>query len=52
MSQSTIKRCVCKHDYQDKKYGKNRRVMVGNASNTYRCTVCDRKYGEKEEAKD
>jgi len=36
--------CTCDHDYQDKKYGKGRRVhnqvqsQPGNEK--YRCTVC------------
>lgn len=40
-----IIRCECKHEYQDAKYGKNRRVgnktAKGPANNpSYRCTVC------------
>ena len=43
-----IKTCTCKHEYQDKKYGKGKRVHnevgsnVGHVGNVkgYRCTVC------------
>lgn len=38
-----IKKCECKHPYQDRKYGKGRRVMNKCASKInafYRCTVC------------
>ncbi len=38
---NNIKKCDCKHEYQDKKYGKNRRVhnhCVKAAK--WRCTVC------------
>ena len=40
-----ILKCKCKHDYQDKKYGKGNRVhnfVVNNtkAGGDYRCTVC------------
>jgi len=40
-----IKRCECKHEYQDEVYGKGNRVhnptlkQVGNQP-VYRCTVC------------
>ena len=36
-----IKKCICKSEYQDERYGKNNRVhneMVGQKG--YRCTVC------------
>jgi hypothetical protein len=46
-----IKKCTCKHEYQDKKYGKGMRVA--NALQTskqgakkYRCTVCGAELGE------
>ena len=37
-----ILKCDCNHDYQDKKYGKDNRVMnpVTKKPDTYRCTVC------------
>ena len=43
-----IKKCNCTHKYQDKKYGKNKRVhnKIGSSgkfettSKNYRCTVC------------
>lgn len=31
--------CVCKSEYQDKKYGENRRLM-NRKNQGYRCTVC------------
>lgn len=36
-------KCTCKNDYQDKKYGKGKRVANSTGSGTnvkYRCTVC------------
>lgn len=40
MSGSTIKKCICKHKYQDAKYGKNNRVHnIGELA--YICTVCN-----------
>ncbi len=39
-----IKDCDCKHEYQDKMYGKGKRVhtpmKAGNKEGKYRCTVC------------
>ena len=35
-----IKTCTCKHEYQDKKYGKKQRVHNSTATNKWRCTVC------------
>lgn len=40
-----IKRCTCKNEYQDKKHGKNMRVMnklfKGKTGDVkHRCTVC------------
>ena len=34
--------CTCSHDYQDKKYGKGKRIAnkTTKNDNTYRCTVC------------
>lgn len=41
-----IKECVCEHAFQDKMYGKQKRVMNPRAKNSgkqeYRCTVCER----------
>ena len=34
-----IKKCTCKHTYQDKKYGKGMRVW-NLTSKGVRCTVC------------
>lgn len=36
-----IKRCTCKNKYQDKKYGKGRRVCNKTGkTDKHRCTVC------------
>jgi len=40
-----IKDCKCEHEYQDKRYGKNKRVhnelaKEKNSVVKYRCTVC------------
>lgn len=34
--------CTCKNEYQDEKYGKNKRVANKTAATipTYRCAVC------------
>lgn len=42
-----IKRCTCKSEYQDVRYGKNQRVhnrtQVGrSALSKWRCTVCEK----------
>ena len=43
-----IKRCTCKHDYQDKEHGKKMRVFNPTKQNGrelergWRCTVCGR----------
>ena len=36
---SKITTCTCKHEFQDKKYGENKRVM-NKTGKGYRCTVC------------
>ena len=44
MSMTAIKTCNCKHEYQDMKYGKQKRVFnagTGKGSDAkYSCTVC------------
>ena len=39
-----IRRCTCKHAYQDARYGKGKRVMnkinKDKVVQRYRCTVC------------
>ena len=44
---TAIKKCSCKNDYQDRKYGKGKRVhnlaganAKGSMGAKYRCTVC------------
>ena len=36
----TIKKCVCKHEYQDSQYGAGNRVVNELKASGYRCTVC------------
>lgn len=36
-----IMECVCRHEYQDQRYGKDQRVHNPYAKG-YRCTVCGR----------
>lgn len=39
---SSIKKCTCQHDFQDRVYGKGKRVhTVGGKGTT--CTVCGKK---------
>lgn len=43
-----ILNCKCKNDYQDKKYGKGKRVhnkCDGGMNVQYKCTVCGNKRG-------
>jgi len=43
MAGTTVQRCTCKHEYQDKKYGKQLRVFNKSGSSkvkVIRCTVC------------
>lgn len=37
-----ILRCNCKHEYQDEKYGKERRLhnKAGKDSISWKCTIC------------
>ena len=35
-----IKKCNCKHEFQDTRYGKFMRVMNKMKNGLYRCTVC------------
>ena len=43
-----IAQCTCKHDYQDKIYGKNMRLMNTTGTDDkptgYRCSVCGKEY--------
>lgn len=43
--ESKVLPCKCQNEYQDKQYGKNRRVhnpiaIKGKFDDKYRCTVC------------
>lgn len=51
MSQSNCKvaKCDCKHEFQDKTYGPQMRVMnnasaKGNMKERYKCTVCKKEH--------
>lgn len=35
-----IKKCVCKSEYQDRRYGFGNRVANQGKDGGYRCTVC------------
>ena len=39
MTEAAIKICTCDHDYQDKKYGKHKRVH-NKGRDDWKCTVC------------
>lgn len=38
-----IKKCDCKHKFQDEQYGVSNRVM-NKTTNGFRCTVCDKEH--------
>lgn len=41
-----IKKCGCTHPWQDKRYGKGKRVMNKTTKDgVYRCTVCSKESG-------
>lgn len=46
MSKVTILKCTCKHEYQDKVYGKQQRVHNAmkkeSGGQHWRCTVCSK----------
>ncbi len=37
-----ISDCNCKSEFQDKTYGKNKRIFNKMKNNKYRCTVCSK----------
>lgn len=43
-----VKTCTCSSDYQDKVYGKGKRLCnmttKGKGNPTYRCTVCNKEH--------
>jgi len=44
---TAVKECTCKHEFQDKRYGKNMRLMnpIKEKSDcNWRCTVCGREH--------
>ena len=38
--ETAILPCKCEHEYQDKKYGKGRRVHNPMMNGQFRCTIC------------
>ena len=44
---SEVKHCNCKHEVQDKMYGKGNRLM-NEYNKGYRCTVCGKEHNEGE----
>lgn len=40
-----VMRCTCKHEYQDRKYGKGKRVHNMKVDGKFVCTVCRREKG-------
>lgn len=48
----SILKCTCKHEFQDKTYGKDMRVHNRTKDGKARCTVCNQvKEGVKEDKK-
>lgn len=43
-----IKSCDCQHEFQDKKYGRGKRVHNKTMKDEYRCTVCTKINGKGE----
>lgn len=39
---TSVKFCGCKHDFQDKRFGKNQRLHT-KCTDGWRCTVCENK---------
>ena len=37
--------CSCEHSYQDKNYGKGKRLCNSLANGQYKCTVCSKVHG-------
>ena len=45
-----IMQCTCKHEFQDEKYGKNRRVFnktEKTPGEVWRCTICGKEINTK-----
>ena len=51
---TTIVKCTCKSEYQDKTYGAGNRVANSCVTDgkTYRCTVCGKEHGAAGHAAD
>lgn len=45
MSGSVVAACACEHEYQDKKYGKGKRLHNVGDNGGIKCTVCGVKKG-------
>lgn len=43
MSGLVVKKCNCKHDFQDKEYGQGQRVHNLSQKGESKCTVCGTK---------
>ena len=41
---TVVRACTCSHEFQDKLYGKGRRVANVTANGKSRCTVCGREH--------
>lgn len=43
--ETTTKQCSCKHDFQDKTYGKGNRLMNEcKDGKAFRCTICGKEH--------
>ena len=41
MSNTSVLKCSCKNEYQDKEYGSQQRVHNYTKKDEWRCTVCE-----------
>lgn len=51
MARSNTIECVCVHEYQDRRYGKQRRVFTPKSDGAKVCTVCAKVHGRVEDTK-
>lgn len=51
MARNSTIECDCVHEFQDKRYGKQRRVYTTRADNSKVCTVCAKIHGRVEDGK-
>lgn len=45
---TSVVQCDCKHEFQDKNYGKSKR-LANNTLKGYKCTVCGKIHIKKEQ---